>query len=215
MIYHVLNRGNGRQRLFRKPGDYDAFVELLRRVHERRPVSILGYCLMPNHWHLVLGPKHDGDLSSFMLRLQTAHVRRHFAHHPQEPGGHLYQGRFKSFPVKDDLHLLTLLRYVESNALRARLVRDADNWQWSSHAARRTPEGRALLAEWPIDRPRDWSRLLAESLPEPQIDSIRRSIHRGRPYGDEAWVQRTAKRLGLDFTLRPVGRPRKSLDTKN
>src|SRR6266542_5055504 len=112
-IYHVLNRGNGRQKIFHKPGDYDAFVAVLARVREIVPVDILAYCLMPNHWHLVLRPKRDGDLSRFMLRVATAHVRRYFAHYQNEAGGHLYQGRFKSFPVEADDHLLALLRYVE------------------------------------------------------------------------------------------------------
>src|SRR5688572_216521 len=157
MIYHVLNRGNGRQRLFRKPADYDAFIELLPRVREAVPgVRVLGYCLMPNHWHLALWPRKDGELSSFMLRLQTAHVRRHFAHYPEAGagGGHLYQGRFKNFPVQDDHHLLTLLRYVESNPLRAGLARDPGDWAWCSYAARRTAAGAALLHPWPVDRPR-------------------------------------------------------------
>ena len=146
VIYHVLNRGNGRQRLFHKPADYVAFVALLAQVKQAVPgVRLLAYCLMPNHWHLVLWPRSDGELSRFMQRLQTAHVRRHHAHyaaHASHAGaaGHLYQGRFKSFPVqRDDRHLLTVLRYVESNPLRADppLARQPAGWNWCSFAARR------------------------------------------------------------------------------
>src|SRR6188768_3430392 len=129
LIYHVLNRGNRGQRLFHKPGDYNAFLELLRRVQADLPMRILALCLMPNHWHLVLWPRRDGELSNFMLRLTTAHARRHFAHARDAMGGHLYQGRFKSFPVQDDHHLLVLLRYVEANAVRARLVDDPAAWR--------------------------------------------------------------------------------------
>ena len=209
LIYHVLNRGNGRQRLFRKPADYAAYAALLPRVGEAVPgVSVLGYCLMPNHWHLVLRPAADGELSSYMLRLQTAHVRRHYAHYRDAAGGHLYQGRFKSFPVQDDHHLLTLLRYVEANPLRGGLVREPEDWAWCSYAARRTAAGAALLHEGPVDRPRGWRGLLLESLPPTEVEAIRTSLRRGRPLGDERWTRRTAARLGLEFTIRPRGRPR-------
>ena len=153
LIYHVFNRGNGRQRLFRKPQDYDAFIELLLRIQSVVPVRILAVCLMPNHWHLVLWPRRDGELSNFMLRLATAHVRRHFAHTQNAAGGHLYQGRFKSFPVQDDFHLLVLLRYVEANAVRAGLVNDPDAWRWSSFALRRNSAGAKMLHDWPIAAP--------------------------------------------------------------
>jgi putative transposase len=136
VIYHVLNRGNGRQRLFHKPQDYDAFVRLLAEVKEALPVRVLSYCLMPNHWHLVLWPHRDGELSRFILRLATAHVRRHFAHYHNTSGGHLYQGRFKSFPVQEDRHFLTVCRYVEANPIRANLVKRAEEWKWSSLRAR-------------------------------------------------------------------------------
>ena len=210
VIYHVINRGNGRQKLFHKPADYDAFVALLRGVAAVVPVKILAYCLMPNHWHLVLLPPGDGDLSKFMLRLTTTHVRRYFAHYHRSAGGHLYQGRFKSFAVQEDdeAHLLVLLRYVESNALRARLVRDPAQWKWCSFAARQTAAGMKLLSAWPIERPRNWAKLLAERLPEKEAEALRVSVRRGRPFGSPDWVERTARRLGLDFTLRPRGRPR-------
>ena len=210
VVYHVLNRGNGRQRLFHKPGDYDAFVSLLADVKAAEPgVKLLGYCLMPNHWHLVLLPRRDGELSRFMQRLGTAHVRRHHAHHGG--GGHLYGGRFKDFPVQDDFHLLTVLRYVESNPLRARppLARTTAGWKWCSFAARRTKAGAALLDEWPVETPRNWAALVAEPLDDLEREAVLASLRRGRPYGDERWTNRTAARLGLAHTLNPRGRPPK------
>ena len=214
VIYHVLNRGNGRQKLFHKPADYDAFVALLAEVKKAVPgVLVLAYCLMPNHWHLVLLPRRDGELSRFMQRLCTAHVRRHHAHHHIDgAGGHLYQGRFKSFPVQEDeLHLLTLLRYVESNPLRCNppLARRAAAWRWCSFAARTTAVGTELLDEWPVDRPRNWEALVSEPLEDRRRDAILTSLRRGRPYGEEKWVAKAAARLGLTNTLRPRGRPRK------
>src|SRR5665213_1677025 len=131
MIFHCLNRGNDRRAIFDDPGDYAAFERVLEKTLELVPVRLLAYCLMPNHWHLVLWPRKDGDLSKFMLRLTTAHVRRQYAHYHDTDGGHLYQGRFKNFPVEEDRHLLTLCRYVEANALRANLVTRAHDWPWS------------------------------------------------------------------------------------
>src|SRR5258706_11434468 len=130
MVQHVLNRGNGRMRLFHKPADYDAFANLLADAAERVPgVRLLAYCLMPNHWHLVLHPKGDGELSSYMRWLSNTHVRRWRQHSHSVGQGDVYQGRYKSFPVQEDAYLARLLRYVESNALRAGLFRRAELWR--------------------------------------------------------------------------------------
>ena len=195
-------------RIFRKPGDYDAFVKLLLQARERAaPVDILGFCLMPNHWHLVLCPPSEKDLATFMRWLGTAHVRRHHAHY-QSPPGHLYQGRYKSFPVQTDEHFLTLMRYVEANALRADLSKRPGEWPWCSDAIRPTKLGRMLLSDWPIDRPRNWSKLLEETMAEKDLEKLRTSVNRGRPFGSDVWMIQTADRLGLEFTLRPRGRPK-------
>jgi putative transposase len=213
-VYHVLNRGNGRRRLFHKPGDYDAFVRLVGHYRAQTSMRVLGFCLMPNHWHLVLHPKSDGDLSAFMLRMTTAHVRRLMAHYTNNAGGHLYQGRFKSFPVQDDAHLLTALRYVEANPVRAKLVRRGRDWKWSSLHARVRGEcggipADKLLDEWPVDRPGDWEKRVDEPVTAEQSEEFLQSLNRGRPLGDPRWTAKTADRLGLQFTLRPRGRPAK------
>ncbi len=213
MIQHVLNRGNGRIKLFDKPSDYEAFANLLADAANRVPgVGLLGYCLMPNHWHLILRPRAEGVLSAYMQWLTNTHVRRWRQHWHSVGEGHVYQGRFKSFPVQDDAHYLTLLRYVEGNALRARLVRRAENWRWSSLAAAAAPDGRLLLAKSPLPRPDHWIDLVNEPLEEQALASARECVKRGRPFGGEKWVRRTAARLGLNFTLRPRGRPKKEGD---
>ena len=132
ICYHVLNRGNGRNTVFHKDGDYAAFLKLMDQANERTPMRLLSYCLMPNHFHLVLWPKLDGDLSKWMQWLTTSHVRRYHRHY--NSSGHVWQGRFKSFPIQSDAHLLTVMRYVERNPVRAKTipVRKAQNWQWSS-----------------------------------------------------------------------------------
>jgi putative transposase len=211
VVYHVLNRGNGRQRLFHSPGDYDDFVALLKRAKAAVPgVEVLAYCLMPNHWHLVLRAKRDGDLSRFVQRLLTAHVRRHHARRPAAVG-HLYQGRFKSFPVQDDGHLLTVLRYVESNPLRgeAPLAREPGGWRWCSFAARAAGDAGELLDAWPVEVPGDWGALVRRPLEERERERLLASLNRGRPFGDDRWTAKAAARLGLAHTLRPRGRPPK------
>src|SRR3954447_16733920 len=153
LVYHVLNRAVGRMRIFSREGDYEAFRRVLLEAHGRLPVRLLGYCLMPNHWHLVLWPRADGDLSRFMHWLTMTHTQR-WRHHRRLVGlGPLYQGRFKSFPVQTDAHLLVLLRYVERNPLRANLVARAQDWAYGSlhdRLAEASPV-RPILGEWPID----------------------------------------------------------------
>lgn len=211
LCYHVLNRGNGRVKVFRKEDDYAAFLDLLGAANERLPLRILGYVLMPNHFHLVLWPLRNGDLSRWMQWLLTSHVRRYHRHY--RGSGHVWQGRFKAFPIEQDEHLLTVLRYVERNPLRANLVERAEEWAWSSLAWRRRRGANrvrpSILADWPAPCPRNWLSLVNRVETEAELAAVRRSIARGTPYGGKRWTHRTAARLGLESTLRPRGRPRK------
>jgi len=212
VVYHALNRAAGRRRIFRTPGDYAAFVACVAEAAAAVPgCRVLAWCVMPNHWHLVLWPRRDGELSAFVRRLTQTHARRHRSARNAVGDGPLYQGRYKSFPAEQDEHFLMLCRYVERSALRAGLCRRAADWQWGSARARsRGPADlRALLSEWPVDRPRHWVDLLNEPQPADQEQRVETSLARGRPLGDANWVTRTAARLGLTHTLRPPGRPRK------
>jgi putative transposase len=207
-IYHVLNRGNCRMDLFEKTGDFAAFVKLLEQGRQRTGMRVLGYCLMHNHWHLALWPRRGPDLSRFMGWVGTTHVRRWREHRGNRGEGHLYQGRFKDFLVKDDEHLLAVLRYVEANPLRAGMVRRAEQWPWSSLGGRAGADGVSLRLEpWPMPRPRDWPQRVNRPLPDDQLDRLRTSIRRGRPFGDDKWVAATAAKLGLLSTLRDPWRP--------
>ena len=108
-VYHALNRGNGREPIFFKHGDYEAFLRVLVDAQEHVPgMRLLAYCLMPNHWHLVVWPTHDGELSDYLHWLTLTHTQRWHAHYQNVGVGHLYQGRFKSFPVEDNEHFLTV-----------------------------------------------------------------------------------------------------------
>lgn len=204
LCYHVLNRGNGRAQVFHDPADYRTFLELLQEAGRRVPVRVLGFCLMPNHFHLVLWPRKDGDLSFYLQWLLTSHVRRY--HKRYRSSGHVWQGRFKAFPIETDSHLLTVLRYVERNALRARLVKRAENWRWSSLFRPKA----SFLHESPVPLPRSWAARVNAPETATELAALRTSVNRGAPFGSGIWVARTAKRLGLEASLRPRGRPRKA-----
>ena len=207
VVFHVLNRGVRRMRLFDKPSDYEAFLHLLAKAQQRVPVRCLSYCLMPNHFHFVLRPDADGDLSRFMFWLTTTHSVRWNAWRDQTGTGHVYQGRFKAFPIYQDGHFLRVCRYVERNALRAGLVARAEHWQWSS-LAQRTGVDRAVgLADWPIPRPSDWLTLV-QSENAADVRDVRQSLIRNAPYGPEDWRRQMAAILGLESSMKPEGRPR-------
>ena len=209
IVYHVLNRANRRARIFHKPGDYEAFLAILEEGLTRVPCRVLSLCLMPNHWHLVLWPHADGDLSRLMGWVTNTHVKRYRQHYEDKVGGHLYQGRFKSFPVQEDGHLLTVLRYVEANPLRCGLAERARDWAWSSCSFRANGRFRSLLSDWPLPRPIDWEQLVESRWADPELTALRTSVRRGNPFGQGTWVQQTARLLGLEATLRRTGRPRK------
>jgi putative transposase len=209
--YHVLNRAAGRGRLFDDEPDYLGMERVIERTHEHLPMRIVSYCLMPTHWHFVLWPKEDGQLSEFMRLLTVTHTQRWHAHHHTAGTGPLYQGRFKSFPIQQDDHFLTVCRYVERNALRANLVESARRWPWSSlakRAARKPPTWLLPMRQWPVDVPAEWTRWVNRAETAAELKSLRECVKRGRPYGDEQWEERTAEQLELESTLRPRGRQR-------
>jgi putative transposase len=216
VVFHVLNRGNERRVIFEDDGDYAAFLRVMVAAMREQPIDLLCYCLMPNHWHLVLRPREDGDMGRFMQRLTVTHVRRWREHRRQVGHGHLYQGTYKSFPVQDDRHFLTVCRYVERNPLRAGLAPTAEDWPWSSLAQRqdghdhRPEDERVTLCDWPVDRPRQWLKLVNTEQTSRELEALRASVNRGRPFGHSAWAQMTARRLDLAHTFRTRGRPKKA-----
>jgi len=211
IVFHVLNRANARAQVFARSQDYVAFERVLCETARAVPIRILAYVVMPNHWHLVLWPERDGELAAFIHRLATTHVRRWHLHRQTVGLGHLYQGTYKSFPVQEDEHLLVVLRYVERNPVRAKLVKRAEDWRWSSLWRRLHPEaaeGRLALCAWPVEGPRNWLDFVNTCESQHQLDTLRASATKGRPFGDGTWQWRTAKVLGLESAFRPRGRPR-------
>ena len=210
-MYHVLNRAAGKIRLFRDDEDFEAFERVMIEAHERHPIRILSYCVLPNHWHFVVWPKSDGEVTNYFRWLGHTHAMRWRVAHKSVGLGPLYQGRFKCFPVQDDGHLLAVLRYVEQNALGPGFVKTAEQWRWGGLWARRNgdPALKAILAPWPIKRPADWLKRVNAPLSAKELPRLRTSIDRSQPYGEETWVNRTAAQLGLEHTLRSEGRPPK------
>jgi putative transposase len=210
-VYHVLNRANARATLFKTKTDYALFESVLEEAKERTGMRILAYTIMPNHWHLVLYPRADGDLSKFVNWLTLTHTQRWHAVHHTIGHGHLYQGRYKSFLCESDAHFLQLVRYVERNPLRANLVASVQEWQWGSawRRAHGTPKQQKLMDSWPVPMPRGYATLLQEAQSEDEVAAMRRAVNRGNPFGSASWSARVVEDFKLEATVRPRGRPRK------
>jgi putative transposase len=211
MCFHVLNRAVARLTLFEKQEDYEAFERVLEEAIVRERLPIFSYIVMPNHWHFVVRPKTDGQLSAFFRWLTHTHTMRWHAHYHTEGTGHLYQGRFKTFPIQSDDHLLTVLRYVEQNALRGKLCERAEDWQYGSLWRHVNGDANAtdILAKWPIERPRQWKAIVNRLQKKSEVGAIRHSVKKGTPYGSDRFISQSVARLELQHTLRSRGRPRK------
>ena len=207
--YHVINRAVMRLEIFTSPSDYHLFEKLLGDIATETGVRILAYCLMPNHWHLLLHPENDGDLGIFMHRLTSSHTRQFRAETGTNGTGPLYQGRYKSFVIDDDIHLLTVLKYFERNAVRAKLANTAESWRWGSAWQRFQPKRTVPLALLPTPLPADYLSWLNAAEPNEALNEVRTSVNKGRPFGRENWVSMTVDKFKLGSTMREPGRPRK------
>jgi putative transposase len=211
-IYHALNRGNARQKIFHKDEDYEAFLRVLGEGLQLYPVELFSFTLMPNHWHLVLRPSDDGMMGRMLRWVTATQTQRYHAHYHTSGEGHLYQSRFKSFPVADDDHFLVVCRYVERNPLRANLVERAEDWRFGSlwRWMQKTEPMPKLLSPWPIARSPNWTGRVNQPLSDRELTEVRECVQRNRPYGDPEWTEEVARRTGLGYSLRSRGRPRKT-----
>ena len=211
--FHVFNRGDHGQVLFRQPEEFAVFLEVLDASVTKFGVQLWGYCLMGNHWHLVVSVKTVLELSSWMHWVSNRHVRLVRRQSAGLGGGHVYQGRYRSFPIQDSSQLGTVLRYVEANPLRAGLVARAQDWAWSSLSTQVAGDGvaevcpRPKLAPWPRDE--KWHEAVNTPLEAATLNLLRRSVGRGTPFGLPEWVGQLIARAGMESTVRPRGRPRK------
>ena len=208
-IYHALNRGNAKNPIFFKDADYEAFERIVAEALEKYPVELLAYQWMNNHWHMVLSPCEDGGMGRFLGWITLTHTQRYHAHHGTTGWGHVYQGRFKSFPVQDNDHFHTVCRYVERNAMTAELVNKAEDYRWGSLWNWLGGDSPIELSKWPVRRLPRWVGRVNQALTQKEIEALERCENRGRPFGNDDWVAKTVKKYKLESTIRPTGRPKK------
>lgn len=209
--YHVINRASARLTLFELKDDYELFESVLVEAVKKYDMGLIAYCCMPNHFHLILKPKNDGDLSKFMYWFTMTLTLRWHAIKNTIGSGHIFQGRYKSFLVQDDEHLLTVIRYVERNPLRAKLVNDVCEWKYSSLHRRMhgSPKQKKILTKKDITLPKDYLEFVKNPLTPAELESARNSVNKGVPYGKEVWRDSLIDRFKLQATLRGKGRPKK------
>ncbi len=207
--HHVLNRACQRSVLFEDTDDYRAFVNVLTEAKTRVTMRVLGYAVMPNHWHLILWPNEDLQLSRFMHWLTMTHTQRWHTRHGTTGTGPLYQGRYKAIPVQSDEHLLMVMRYVERNPVRAGLVDDAQNWHWSSAWERCHGRDQPLLDGSPVPIPENWMSLVNEGQNQIHLSAVRDAVRLGTPLGDSGWTRLAGTAFELRRTFRAQGRPGK------
>jgi len=205
--YHVLNRANQKAQVFHHAADYDAFIRLMTKAQGQVELPLLAACLMPNHVHLVVRPSADKDVTKWMHWLFTTHSRHY--NDKYEKVGHVWQGRFKACLAQCDQHLLTIVRYVERNALRANLVGAAEDWRWGSLKWRSATQSPFELAAMPIRLPSWWKEFVNQPQTAAELAEIRTSVNRQRPFGDPEWVKEQARAADLEQSLAMPGRPRK------
>lgn len=206
--HHITQRGNRRMQTFFGDEDYAAYKALVAEHCKLAEVDVWGWCLMPNHVHLILVPSNEDGLRAALGEAHRRYTRR--INMREGWRGHLWQERFASFPM-DEPHLLSALRYVELNPIRAKLVRKPHRWRWSS--ARAHLEGRddGLTTMAPtLDRVRDWQAFLSEGIDEEELDRIRMHSQTGRPLGSDDFIEKLEADLDRSLKPRPPGRPRKN-----
>ena len=208
--HHITQRGNRREPVFFTDEDRTAYLDWLKEYAERSEVDILAYCLMTNHIHLIAVPASEESLHSLLKPLHMRYAQR--INRAKGWKGHLWQGRFFSSAL-DDAYLWAAIRYVERNPVRARIVRKAENYRWSSAA------GHCGLIDDPVLTRKatwkrqfagigDWSAWLAEGDEPQEMEVLRRNVEKGLPCSAPKFIQMLEKLTGRDLQYRPPGRPK-------
>ena len=203
----MINRASRRTTIFATEEDYLMMERVLFAARHRFGIRLLDWSIMPNHWHLILWPEYDLQLSLFMHWLTTTHTQRWHAARHSTGTGPLYQGRFKAIPVQSDDHLLTVARYVQRNPVRASLVHRVEAWRWSSAWRRCNKFNITPPDSWPIPEPTDWNAFANQPMHEIDLSAVRNAIALGWPYGDGEWTDRMGRLFALKRTFRAQGRP--------
>ncbi len=202
--HHVTQRGNRGLETFFSDADYTTYTELLAEHCAAAKVAVWAYCLMPNHVHLILVPSNEDGLRRALGETHRRYTRR--VNTREGWRGHLWQERFHSFPM-DEAHLLAAARYVELNPVRARLVKQARDWRWSSAKAHLAGEDNRLVSVAPLlQRFGNWNEFLLDGIEEESLKTIRDHEHTGRPLGGVTFLKHLEEKSGRMLTPRKPGR---------
>lgn len=218
LVYHVLNRGNNRQVIFAEEKDYTHYLGILKRYKLKFNFKIFAYCIMTNHIHLLLKTSFQATISDIMKAITIAHTR--YYHHTYQASGHIWQGRFKSPIVSDDEYLLTLMRYIEQNPLRAGMVKEPDQYPFSScYANTRLPKDDLVDKEDnPVyvslgatlqERTRCYREFILRPLEDNRLELIRKSLGGQNHFASQEF-QAQINKLLLAKQKRQRGRPRRN-----
>jgi len=209
-VYHIINRASGRVPIFKTDKDYFLFEKVLEEAVEKYNMRVLAYCIMPNHFHLALYPRQDGDVQKFTGWLTKTHTQRWHVAHDTVGHGHLYQGRYKSFIVNTDEYYLILMKYIEQNPLRAGLVKRSKDWKWGSLHIRLNGavKKKKILHSWIIDEPNNYIEEVNILPDKKELNEVRKSVLKGVPLGGEKWRDELILKMNLAHTTRGVGRPK-------
>ena len=208
--HHITQRGNNRQDVFFVDDDRRVYLSILKENAEKYALEILGWCLMTNHIHLIARPNTPESLAKALGRTHLSYTQ--YVNRMHNRSGHLWQNRFFSCPLGRE-HFWKALVYTEQNPVRARIVRQAWKYKWSSAAAHlngRDTAGLLNMSYWnQISSQIDWRRALEDIQNEDVIEQIRLNTHTGRPLASDSFISKLEKVLNRRLRPLPVGRPKK------
>jgi len=221
--YHVIHRGNNRQKIFFSEDDYSYFLSLMNEAKEKHPCKIYSYVLMSNHIHLLLESFQNSESLAKFIKL-VAQKYTQYINKAQKRTGTLWEGRFKSSPVSRDNYLLACTRYIEFNPVRAKIVKDPGNYKWSSYRFKTGYNDTCqLLDKDPLyidlgkedkERQDNYKKWFKESIPPEEWNLIRKAVNKGGVFGNIQFKEKLEKLLGRSFDVREKGRPIKIKNKK-
>jgi len=214
--YHVVQRGNNRNPIFFSKNDYRFFLNVLQEAKTKHPCFIYAYCLMPNHFHLLIQPKEKDNISLLMKLLGAKYV--HYVNRSYERTGTLWEGRFKCSLIDEESYFFTCLHYIEMNPVRAGIVDSPGVYNWSSYRVRAFGEKSPVLDLDPWynslgsneqERQNRYRRFFQDSIPESTLEFIRETTNKGGLIGSSSFKERVEAVINKEIIIRSPGRPKK------
>jgi len=210
--HHIVQRGNNRENIFLDRTDYEKYLFLLAKYSEEKEASILAYCLMPNHVHLLVTPSHEETLAKMMQGVTLCYTQ----HFNRKTGrtGRLWECRYHSTTIDRDTYLWTVSKYIDNNPVRARISERPEDYPYSSARAHLLGKNDHLLNEPLFDKNElnEYRKIMKLQEDKKILEEIRTQTKLGKPLGDGGFIEALSERTGcnLSFIDRSRGRPRKS-----